>query len=403
MSKQCIFINDKGEAAIVMIPSHELPTLEQIKSGFDPLPFCNNILKIENKTTSKIYCLLSSTKGGISKIKVPSVQWIKMPYHSRQFPDVIMIATRPKSWTIKHIVDIAVRKEKVKQPENNLGVKLHPERTISTINHCATFINKRHTIFGTCIIYDPHADFTLDRFKRLYQSSFKYNKYTLAISLLVVFYSAKMEVDNFEEICNKYLHIDTINKSQVTSIEEFVANMKEYFDSSLIDMSLLLKYKKEIDQYLQSNPRLSHRGLLHYIMKLYVPEAKVDNRIEMCADNVPRTEDARRQLLNEFIDKAVKEYLITFEDLFIMLQPMIDRIYVRNNNHYYNAFVSSPIREREMLFVSFNQGSNKNTSPYTWDKPPRPIIGEDERKEIEKIMKEQCKYAGEEYIDPFID
>jgi len=401
INKQCVFINDKGEAATVFIPVSELPSLEQIRNGLDPLPFCNNLLKIKDKKTSKIYQLLSTTKGGMSKIKVPSVQWMKMPFHKEKFPDIIMIASRPKSWTLNHLVKIAVRKEKVDQSESKIGGKLHPERTLSTINHRATFINKRHTIFGTGLIYDPHSDFTLERFKKLYQSSFRFNEQTLAIAILIVYFSAKNDVENFKEICDTYLHIDSISSQQITSFENFISMIKNNFDKRLINISKLNQYRQKIENYLRSNTRVTQRSLVQYIEKLIVPESELNN-IEMKSDEKPQNEDDRRKLLNEFIEKVVKDYMITFEDLFIMLQPMINEIYVKNNRNYFNAFVADPVKEREMLFVNFNQGSKSNIAPYTWDKPPKPIIGENERIEIKKIMEEQCKYVGEIYIDPFL-
>jgi len=79
------------------------------------------------------------------------LQVILMPFHG---PNVVMVTTLPRSWNAKDIME-------------------HEQRY--KVNPVATYINKRHEIFGPALLVSLNGDFTLSEFGEMHTKSFREN------------------------------------------------------------------------------------------------------------------------------------------------------------------------------------------------------------------------------------
>lgn len=387
--KRCVIINSDSKAANIDLSLSEFDFLKgrKISDFYFPRPFINNIISL--KKTSQLFNILKSEHHNAI-----SVQLIRMKYHLKHFPNIAMITLRAKSWCAKDLSDFIAQKMKRSNTEKKIGyytTKQHEDYVATKINQLASFICKQHIICGAAIIFDFERDFTLNEFQKLHRNSYRFNEDSAILSLVCTFYAR-----NYEVTYQNMFHYEPIKKPD--SIIEFAdAVAKQNENVPNVNIENLLKCERVAIDFIKSHPTFIDNSLQQEIKRYFSEKNEVSTK----EYQEPLTPEKRQQLVDEFVAISEKDYMIALEDLYVILKPKIEEIYVKNNKSFYISFISNAIGENEMLPIRFTKGSKRNKDPYTWDTPPKPSIDRKTRADITTIMKKQCQNAGEEYIDPF--
>lgn len=367
--KSAININIKGDISQIFLSDKEIEIIKKdLPDLKDPMPFYNNIL---TTVSPKIQQLMNNDK----------IQIIKLEYHNHN--NILLLCACPESWCYEDILEL---------------VKKHGK------NARATFINKRHTIAGNALFIDLNNDLLPQEFQEtLYRKSFRFNIINITNLECKLLAAQKLNYDlapiikkNIPEITNKETEqlINGLNNTPLFYFKEREEIIKKFFHGRIVGQPMNFDARKKLSDAISAYACQSRTtneiskyvdACIQELMgEVYILEPEYNGKI-------PKTEQERRLVRERFISNMLNDYIFTYEDAYILLNPYIERIYVIQNKHFYVSFSCDTISEGEMIFVQINKGSEKNMFDYTWDAPDRTPIPGNFYWHNTSLMKEQVR------------